>query len=350
MTMASVNARQKRSWQGGYIIRDSKGRDLYFIRKQIDGKRYDLSTGCHSVRAAVKQLDRFEANPAAFSARGVEPEAAICLDEALCTEFMEFNRDVKKNSPNWLRKQADYVAWWAGQLDGLDLRRVNIGDHLKPALARASAVPHRTATVKAIYSWLRKEKHLITAAQDPTFGALPVPQSKPEQWKRMKAIPKDHYLLAREHLTATWRDPLDVHAGTGWHLTELQRFAQSGTIEPVPVGSAEGVAGVLVCPQTKGGEMLRTAVRGGVLEAAKRLHERGSLSIEKYGLAVKAACRAARIEPFTPGQFRHSVATWAINNGADPASVAAFLNHKSPRTTRKFYATHATPKKIPTLL
>src|SRR6266849_1334498 len=69
-------------------------------------------------------------------------------------------------------------------------------------------------------------------------------------------------------------------------------------------------------------------------EAGKRLLERGSLSIEEYGLAVKAACRAARIPAFTPGQFRHSVATWAINminKGADPASVAAFLNHQSPR-------------------
>jgi hypothetical protein len=25
---------------------------------------------------------------------------------------------VKKNNPRWLRKQADYMAWWAGQLDG----------------------------------------------------------------------------------------------------------------------------------------------------------------------------------------------------------------------------------------
>jgi hypothetical protein len=109
-------------------------------------------------------------------------------------------------------------------------------------------VPHRIATIKAIFSWLRKEKHLITAAQDPTYGALPVPQSKPEQWKRVKAISKAHYLLAREHLTPSWRDPLDVQAATGWHFTEVQRFAQNGTIEPVPRGRAEGVAGVLVCP------------------------------------------------------------------------------------------------------
>lgn len=37
-----------------------------------------------------------------------------------------------------------------------------------------------------------------------------------------------------------------------------------------------------------------------------------------------------------------SVATWAINQGADPATVAAFLNRKRLRTTMRFYATHAT--------
>jgi integrase len=55
------------------------------------------------------------------------------------------------------------------------------------------------------------------------------------------------------------------------------------------------------------------------------------------------------IPVFTPGRLRHSVATWAIEAGADPASLAAFLGHKSPRTTRRFYATHASPPKVPTL-
>ena len=42
--MAKKNDRQKRSWTGGYVIRDSRGRDLYFIRKQINGRRYDVTT------------------------------------------------------------------------------------------------------------------------------------------------------------------------------------------------------------------------------------------------------------------------------------------------------------------
>jgi integrase len=43
------------------------------------------------------------------------------------------------------------------------------------------------------------------------------------------------------------------------------------------------------------------------------------------------------------------VASWAIEAGADPALVAAFLGHRSPRTTRKFYATNVSPAKVPTL-
>jgi hypothetical protein len=133
---------------------------------------------------------------------------------------------------------------------------------------------------------------------------------------------------------------MDVQAGTGWHVSELVRFAKMGRVEPYR-GEAEGIAGVLVCPQTKSGEPLRTAVSAEVLKAGKRLVERGSFSFEKYCLAIKAACKAAGIPPFTPGRFRHSVATWAIENEADPASVTAFLNHKSPTTTQRFYATHA---------
>jgi hypothetical protein len=92
------------------------------------------------------------------------------------------------------------------------------------------------------------------------------------------------------------------------------RFAKMGSVEPYR-GEAEGIAGVLVCPQTKSGDPLRTAVSAEVLEAGNRLLERGSFSFEKYTLAIKGACTAAGIPAFPPGWFRHSVATWAIGRG-----------------------------------
>jgi integrase len=65
---------------------------------------------------------------------------------------------------------------------------------------------------------------------------------------------------------------------------------------------------------------------------------------------VRAACRAGNVQLFKPGQLRHSVATWAIDAGADPSAVSAFLGHRSTKTTRKFYARHASPAKVPTLV
>ena len=44
-----------------------------------------------------------------------------------------------------------------------------------------------------------------------------------------------------------------------------------------------------------------------------------------------------------------AVATEAIERGATPEQVSAFLGHKSPQTTKKFYATLAVAPKIPTL-
>jgi integrase len=337
------------TWEGGFVRTDAKGRKVYVIRRMINGKSYKVSTRAGNIRAAMEQLKRFEADPEGYNPAGAPHEAPIYLDAPLAEEFLVWNRDVKKNSREWLEKQQRYLAWWADQLKGLDLRKLSLVDHIKPALKGSGNGPHRIAVLKSVYSWLRKEKHLLSVNEDPTFQTLVVPQARPEQWKRDKVIPREHYLLAREHLAPHWRDGMDVQAGTGWHVTELIRFAKEGSVEPYR-GDAEGVSGVLVCPQTKSGEPLRTAVSAGVLEAGKRLLERGTFGREKYGMAVISACKAAGIPPFTPGRFRHSVATWAIEKGADPASVAAFLNHKSPSTTRRFYATHAVPAKIPTLV
>jgi len=338
------------TWDGGYVRVDAKGRKVYVIRRMLNGKTYKVSTCAHTLRAALEQLKRFEAAPEGYSPAGAPQEQPLYLDTALASEFLTHSRDVDKNSVRWVKKQQGYLAWWADQLKGRNLCKRPLLDDTLPALEGQQARGHRIAVIKRVYSDLRKVKHVLTVAEDPTFGRLSVPQAEPEQWKRVKAISREHYLLAREHLTGHWCDALDILAGTGWHVSEIQRFAEDGRVEPYPrQGDVEGVASVLVCSSHKNGEELRTGASSEVVDAARRLRERGSLSIEKFGLAVRAACRVASIPEFSPGRFRHSVATWAINQGADHATVAAFLNHKSPRTTMRFYATHAIPKKIPTL-
>jgi integrase len=290
-------------------------------------------------------------------------------------------------------KQKGFLADWMETLRGVNLRRLSLRDHVVPALDGASSRRHRLAVLKGFYSWLRKHEHVLTSAEDATID-MPLPQIEPAQWKRDKVIPRDHIDLVLEYLRAEaqkrrekrearaaarpagegnvvqlvpaaepeqpdgpWPDALMIQAGTGWHTTEIVRFAATGSIEPLPkTVQQEGVAGVLVCPQHKSGEPIRTRVSPAVIEAAKRLLAHGAMSREWYDRAIRDACKSVKrpdgkvgIPVFTPGRLRHSVATWAIEAGADPASVAAFLGHKSPRTTRRFYATHASPAKVPTL-
>jgi integrase len=336
-------------WEGGYLTRDTRGRATYYIRRQVSGVRYEVSTRCHTARAAFEQLKRFEADPSSFVPGGQPKGEAVLLEAELVGAYLVWSREVKKNTPEWVNKQRLMLAWWADQLGRLDLRRLSLVHHIKPALVEATQRQHRIAVLKAFYGWLRKERGLITVAEDPMFQTMPIPPARPQQWTRDKVIATADLMAVRAHLAQWWRDALDVQAATGWHVTEVARFARMGSVESPPVGDDTQTQAVLLCPQTKAGEPLRTRVLGDVVEAARRLRARGVFTRERYGEAINRACDAAHIERFTPGRLRHTVATHAINSGADPAAVAAFLNHKSSRTTRRFYATHAAAKRVPTL-
>jgi integrase len=344
-------------WKRGRAWREPDGTLTFHIRRQIGGRPYEVSTGCTSLRAAMAQFERFEADPAAYSPGGVERAEPIYLDNDLSVAFLAWSK-AEGNTVQWVGKQKSCLAWWMVKLARVDLRRASLRDHILPPLEGAPGRAHKIRVLKTLYGWLRKVRHVIAAHEDPTFGALPAPPSKPAQRVKSKVIPKEHYLLVRDSLTSPWRNALIVQAGTGWHTTEVVRFASSGTIEPLPKSMkvGNGAEGVLVCPMHKSGDTHRTAVSAEVLEAAKRLREHGAFSREWYDRAVRSACKTVKrpdgeagIPMFTPGRLRHSVATWAIEAGAVPAAVSAFLGHKSPVTTAKFYTVHAVVPKVPTL-
>jgi integrase len=358
-----INPVDRSAWEqrGGRIRIDAKGRPVFVIRKQVGGRRYEVSTRKHTLKAALAEWERFEQDPEGYAPGGSAATEPIYLDNDLCRDFLAWSLKEKGNTPEWVSKQKTMLAWWMEQLRGVNLRRATLGDHIDPALENATGKRQRIEVIRALYGWLRKvgapvpgqkEKRRITAHEDPTYGALPVPQPRAAQLEKSRVIPRDHYLLAREHLVGPWRDALDVLAGTGWHITELIRFANAGNVEPLPKERLkDGAAGVLVCPRHKLGDVHRTAVSADVLEAGRRLRDRGWPAESKFPFydAIESACRVAKIPAFSPGGFRHSVATWAIEAGAPVAAVAAFLGHRSPATTRKFYATHATVPKVPTL-
>jgi integrase len=347
-------------WDGGYFRLDEKGRKHFYIRRMVSGVNYDVSTRCHTTTGANSELKRFEENPAAYVPGGVPIKEPILLDEQTALDFLTYCRDKKKNGEEWLIKQRSYVAWWVVKLAGVDLRstgdstvpgKVSLAAHVIPALDSVKgARGHRIATLKAIYSWLRKVRHDLSAAEDPTFGTLAVPQNTPAQWKIDKVIPQPHVKAVLSRIDSHWRDAMIIQSGTGWHLTEVRRFARGGSVQGFPKNAkpTNGAKGVLLCPHAKTGELLRTAVSAEVVAAGTRLRKHGNFSIQKYREAIKAECREAKISEFTPGRFRHTVATFAVNAGTPEEQVSSALNHKSKRTTKRFYATHSVVPKIKT--
>lgn len=285
-------------WRGGRVWQDADGRRTFYIRRTVKGVAYEINTGCTLLDSAVQHLVRFEDDPAAYKA-GLVPAAPVVppvlpllLDEKRVEEFLLWSRDGKGNTPGWARKQQRVLAWWAGKLDGVDLRRVSLRDHILPALKDVSDVSARKRIIKSFYGWLRKETHEISAAEDPCFGVLPVPAATPAQRVKSKVVPREHVLLVRDALTAPWRDALTMQAATGWHNTEVARFAESGRIEPLHKSMRvdHGAVGVLVVAH-KSGDTHRTAVSQEVIDAATRLRAHGRLSVDKY--LARSSRRAA---------------------------------------------------------
>lgn len=359
----------RRAWEGGYVHKDSRGRDVYVIRRQVSGTRYEVSTRCHKARAALEQLARFEADPARYDPRGTPSKNPIVLDETLAEAFLTWSRDVRHNTRKWVGEQRSALAWWAEKLGGRDLRGLSLADAVIPALdgtlehpKKTTSRAHKIATLKTLYSWLRRERHLLTSVEDPTAD-LAVPQSQPAQ-RRMK---KEHTTeeinsvireldperrrsrLAEErkvdlaqvrHMT-DYRPHLRLMAVTAWHVTELARFAASGRIyDPTPLQAQDGTAAILETVH-KSGEVFRTRVGDVGADAARRVHAASGFSIERYAKAVKEAADAAEVKGFR-GAVRHSALTWATElEGEEAAQKVA--RHKSARTSKKFYAARAAP-------
>src|SRR5258708_1283486 len=182
----------RRAWEGGYVHKDSRGRDVYVIRRQVGGTRYEVSTRCHKARAALVQLARFEADPERYDPCGTPSKEAIVLDKTLAEAFLTWSREARHNTRKWVGEQRSALAWWADELGGRDLRGLSLADAVIPALdgtferpKKTTSRAHKIATLKTLYSWLRRERHLLKSVEDPMTD-LAVPQSQPAQRRMQK--------------------------------------------------------------------------------------------------------------------------------------------------------------------
>jgi len=280
-------------------------------------------------------------------------EASIYLDAERLAAFLRWSKLERRNSPKWVKDQKRYLGWWRDQLEGHDLRTLPVV-LVKGRLRRQKSSAHRIAVLKRFVSWLVVEDG--TLSDDP-LRSLHVPQARPAQWRRSKVVDLVDIHAVRRRLSVRYRDALDVLRGTCWHLTELERFARRGCIrEPLPMERRDlrrlpgsRVAGVLQTTH-KTGRIFLTAVSVRTLRAARRVRSRGGICISHFAGAIRRECGELGLHVWSPGQLRHTGASFALARGATLGQIADFLGHLDPRTTRRWYAVHVAAAKVPTLL
>lgn len=350
--MSESEKERPTKWAGGYIRWGKKG-PTYIIEQWRGGVRFHVSTRCRTERDALRELVRFDEDPANYSPVRLAPREErkpLVITSELVLAYREWlltrERPVTKE---WANDCARILADWMEDLGGRDLRDVSVTQHLRPALdRRRGSRKHRIIAIKAFCAWLRKEKGLLRHAEDPTLD-LAVPQGTAEKTRRRKVVPRERVLAVIPHLRPEVRDVLILQTGTAWHISEVRRFAAGGEIVRQPQGS--DLLAVLVV-RHKSGELIPTPIQYPEhLEAAERIRAQGRIP-SKHAIAdaMEAACLAAQVPYFTLGVMRHSVLTWAVEMGATPQQASEFAGHRSERTTRKYYIDLAVPTvRVPVL-
>lgn len=337
---------ERKKWLGGYVRIDARRRNVFVIERWVGGKKFHISTRCHAERQALEHLARFEADPTSYSPGGTLPEG-IFISEALIGEHCTWSVDTRGNTRKHANQVKRFLEDWLEELDGRDLRKLSLHD-LRTELARwKTAKAYRIASLKSFFGWLRKERGLLRHAEDVTLD-LPVPQAVPEKRRRTKAVTTKALNETLTHLRVAGKnrvyDCLFVLAHTGWHVTELWRFAH-GTdprdIEETP-GHSKAVA--VLTMMHKGGRRHRTSVASlEVLAAAKRVREAGTIP-KGFSAKVRAAAIACGHD-FGPGVMRHTVSTrLAERDDWSMDAVGDYLGHQDKRTTANFYADVAIPR------
>ena len=401
-------------WEGGYISPTS-GKYIIHRKLHLDGevkpRQFEVSTGQRDRSKALVELVRFEEDPAGYRAplagtrlapgRAARTTAqdGVYMTKALVDEHMTWSTTTGRvTSKDWERAKRWLLYWWMEKLAGVNLRALpetmrvepgqrpspdgcDLGGHIMHALDEidprtgkpAGTRSKRIAEVKAFYAWLRTEKFLLRAHEDPTFGRLKGMKARVAQTVDFsKVIPFEHIKKVQAHWRSTgqalnqskvtvlgrndWKaDILDLQMATAWHYAEVRRFcdpdeaASMLIVKGHPLYRPElekdlpGGAVVAVRAKRKGLVYVRVTARGRA--AAERLRAHGKLGDQHYFYdELKAASAAVKVPYFTPGRMRHTVLTWALERDAKK-DVSTFAHHSSEATT-DIYTLHSVPKKV----
>lgn len=351
-TRGDLVATQREPWLGGFVRRTGTGKPVYVIEKRIGGAYFKVSTRCHTKTAAERELVRFESDPLGYRPGMTTAGDAVKLTTGLISEYRDWLEAPKPvgrgNTHEWALESYNLLADWIEQIGHLDLRRVSPHDHVKAALqAWSTCLPARVTVLKGLFTWLVKEKGLVKHAENP-MPAVRIPErGSAKQHGRARDVPFNRVQLVYPHLRDDLRDVLLLLSGTGWHVAEVRRFAESGEIRKDPTGKH---LAVLVTWHKRREYAVAGLVHPEHLGAAERIRAAGSIvSRNVLSANMRKACDAARLpegagERVFFGAMRHSVATWAIEAGDEMLNVARAFNHEGTKMLRQHYVRHAVPR------
>jgi integrase len=328
-------------WLGGFVRMTKAGRPVYVIEKHLRGAYFKASTRCHTEVGALKELARFESDPAAYASGAVN---ALIMSPELVMEYRDWQLTERGNTDEWARWSASMLGHWMRAIGNRDLRRLKAKDVREMLATFPTNRAARVVALKGFYTWLVKDKSLLEHAQNPMPGVR-----IPKRGKSRDVAPRDrpHALVRKvyQHLREDIRDVLQLQAGTGMHLSEVMRFAQSGELRKDPTG--ESLAVLIVWHKRK--EQVAIAItKRRHLDAARRIKAKGyTLGRSRLAFLMRRANEAAGVprgQWVRFGDMRHNVGTWAHEMGEDVANTAKAFNHTDDKMLRDHYVRHAIPR------
>jgi hypothetical protein len=328
---------KKERWLGGPIRQGKKG-PTYVIDRWVNGRHHHISTKCKTERAALKELERFELDPANYRHARTQKTQGLVVTPELIDEYLDWLASRRLTKP-YIREHERHLEELMVALEGRDLRRIGY-----PALREIidglgkTAKWNRVKTLKAFASWLRRYKGVLSRQDDPTLDIVNLPQT-PEKHRRAKAMPLHVVEKAIAALPRPYSDIALVLAGTGLHISELIRFhaGEGGLYDPADWQKKDGTLKNLVVLHKRGSHHAVSITEQQTLDALERLRALKEFpNRSTIGHYDKKASESIGVK-FSMGWLRHSVATWLAMKRTSEQDIANQLGQQTTKMAKSVY-------------
>lgn len=339
-------------WKGGRIYEDKDGHKQYLIEKMRRRVRYTIRLP-RGVTDPEAELALFKRDPAGYAERHKQAAVdmhAVVLEPGEIERFEKYLRFEKHRVKGYISTTVGYLADWADDLAGRDMRKMRVDDYYRILDGRQTGRNGRIAALKSFSSFLVKRQRLSVA--DNAAALLEVVRPPPARLLKKRGysieqVEKFYTALDEQRV----RDCFLLGAKTGMHQTEVARIA-SGEVELLEL-SVESEIRAVVRFIHKGRYDHRQALDAQGLAAVRRLMALGAAPSQgRLHEAIKRAARKLNVEPVHPKYLRHSYVTWGAQVGREvklqaggvaPGVMSWVVGHRSGLMVKDHYDNSEVP-------